>query len=73
MSASESLLKVEGLTKRFPGVIALAEATLEASAGEVHGICGENGAGKSTLIKVLTGAISPIPARSISTATPTTA
>jgi ribose transport system ATP-binding protein len=59
MPASEPLLKVEGLTKRFPGVVALSEATLEASAGEVHGICGENGAGKSTLIKVLTGAHFP--------------
>lgn len=59
MPVGEPLLRVEAVTKRFPGVVALAEATLEASAGEVHGICGENGAGKSTLIKVLTGAHFP--------------
>jgi ABC-type sugar transport system ATPase subunit len=56
MSAGEPPLKVEGLTKRFSTGTALAEATLEASAGKVHGICGVNGAGKSTLIKMLTPA-----------------
>ncbi len=59
MLVSEPLLKVEGLTKRFPGVVALDGASLEARAGEVHGLCGENGAGKSTLIKMLTGAHAP--------------
>jgi ABC-type sugar transport system ATPase subunit len=59
MPAGDPLLKVEGLTKRFPRVVASADATLEASAKEVHGICGENGAGKSTLIKVLSGAHRP--------------
>ncbi|WP_319497871.1 sugar ABC transporter ATP-binding protein [uncultured Cohaesibacter sp.] len=53
------LLKVEGLTKRFPGVLALDNVSLQAHAGEVVGICGENGAGKSTLIKMLTGAYTP--------------
>jgi ABC-type sugar transport system ATPase subunit len=56
MPAGEPLLKVEGLTKHFPGVVARAEATLDASAGGPHGVCGENGAGKSTPIRVLTGA-----------------
>ena len=59
MLGSEPLLKVENLTKRFPGVVALDGASLEARAGEVLGICGENGAGKSTLIKMLTGAHGP--------------
>jgi ribose transport system ATP-binding protein len=59
MLASAPLLKVEGLIKRFPGVVALDGASLEAKAGEVHAICGENGAGKSTLIKMLTGAHAP--------------
>ncbi|MEL6061951.1 sugar ABC transporter ATP-binding protein [Methylobacterium sp. DCY52] len=52
-------LKVEGLTKRFPGVVALDGVDLTVRAGEIHAICGENGAGKSTLIKMLTGAYTP--------------
>lgn len=53
------LMKVEGLTKRFPGVLALDDVNLDIARGEVHAICGENGAGKSTLIKMLTGAYRP--------------
>ena len=49
MLADGALLRVEGLTKRFPGVVALDDVTREARAGE-------NGAGKSTLIKAPTGA-----------------
>jgi ribose transport system ATP-binding protein len=47
---------MEGITKRFPGVLALQDAALRVGSGEVHALVGENGAGKSTLIKVLTGA-----------------
>jgi len=53
------LLKAEGLTKVFPGVIALNDITIDVDAGEVHCIVGENGAGKSTLIKCLTGVYKP--------------
>lgn len=51
----EPLLKVENVTKKFPGVIALDQIELTVGRGEVHGLMGENGAGKSTLIKVLSG------------------
>lgn len=50
-----SLLATRGLTKRFPGVIALRDISFDLKAGEIHALCGENGAGKSTLIKLLGG------------------
>lgn len=59
MSTGEVLLKLRGVTKRFPGVLALDAVDLEVRAGEVHGLTGENGAGKSTLIKILAGAYTP--------------
>jgi ribose transport system ATP-binding protein len=50
-------LSVRHITKRFPGVTALSDVSMDVSAGEVHAIVGENGAGKSTLMKILSGAI----------------
>ena len=56
MTAPAPLLQMEGITKAFPGVRALEEASLTVGRGEVHAVMGQNGAGKSTLIKILTGA-----------------
>jgi ABC-type sugar transport system ATPase subunit len=51
----ERLLEMKGITKRFPGVVALSDVTFDLKAGEIHCLVGENGAGKSTLMKVLSG------------------
>jgi general nucleoside transport system ATP-binding protein len=52
---NELAVRLEGITKRFPGVIACQDVTFEVAAGEIHALCGENGAGKSTLMKILYG------------------
>src|SRR5918993_258207 len=58
MTVSSPILEMEGVSKRFPGVVALNQVNLTVGTGEIVGLIGENGAGKSTLMKVLGGAIS---------------
>ncbi len=52
-----ALLKVEGLTKRFGGLVALNHVTFEVNEREIVGIIGPNGAGKTTLFNLITGSL----------------
>jgi simple sugar transport system ATP-binding protein len=54
-----AVVSVRNVTKRFPGVVANADVSLDFNAGEVHVLLGENGAGKSTLIGMLAGMQQP--------------
>jgi ABC-type sugar transport system ATPase subunit len=55
----ETLLRVENLTKRFGGLIAVNDVSMDVNIGEVVGLVGDNGAGKSTLIKMVAGVYHP--------------
>ena len=55
----EPILRVENLTKEFPGVKELDNVKFDLYPGEVHILVGENGAGKSTLSKCILGAYQP--------------
>jgi len=55
----ESVLELQNITKKFPGVLALHNVSFALRKGEIHAISGENGAGKSTLMKVVTGVYTP--------------
>jgi branched-chain amino acid transport system ATP-binding protein len=53
------MLELRGVTKRFGGVVATDDVTLEIAKGEVHALIGPNGAGKTTLIAQIAGALQP--------------
>ena len=55
----QPLMEVRHISKRFPGVVALDDVSLQFFPGETHAIVGENGAGKSTLMKIMSGAYIP--------------
>ncbi|WP_026757675.1 sugar ABC transporter ATP-binding protein [Sediminimonas qiaohouensis] len=56
---TQPLIRTNGLTKQYPGVLALDAVDFDLNPGEVHVLFGENGAGKSTLISMLAGANTP--------------
>jgi ribose transport system ATP-binding protein len=72
------ILQLQNITKRYPGVVALNDVSIDVIRGEAHALVGENGAGKSTLIKSCTGAVVPdsgkivVEGKEFSSLTPTT-
>jgi ABC-type sugar transport system ATPase subunit len=59
LSSDDYALEARGLTKRFPGVLALDDVGFHLRRGEIHALVGQNGAGKSTLINVISGMLAP--------------
>jgi len=55
----DNVLELKGITKKYPGVVALQNVDFSIRKGEIRALVGENGAGKSTLIKIITGALRP--------------
>ena len=56
---TDVLLRLESITKSFPGTVALSGVDLDVRKGEIHAVVGENGAGKSTLLNVIAGVYQP--------------
>jgi len=55
----ETILRVEGLSKRFGGVVAVEDVSFELKRGELLGVIGPNGSGKTTLVNLITGFVKP--------------
>jgi len=55
----DTILRLNHISKLYPGVVALDDMNMEFREGEVHAIVGENGAGKSTMIKTISGVVEP--------------
>ncbi len=56
---TSELLRIDGVTKAYPGVVANADVSFTISKGEIHALLGENGAGKSTMVKMIYGLVKP--------------
>ena len=56
---SEYIVEMRNITKRFPGIVANDDVTIQIKKGEVYALLGENGAGKSTLMSMLFGMYEP--------------
>lgn len=56
---TEALLRVSGLTRRFGGLAAVDDVSLDLDRGRIHAVIGPNGAGKSTLVNLLAGELAP--------------
>ena len=69
-TSTQPMLRMRGITKRFPGTLALDTVDFDADGGTIHRLLGENGAGKSTLLKILAGDYQASEGRSRSTARP---
>lgn len=59
MTTDTPLIKMIGITKRFPGVVANSDVDFDLYPGEIHSVLGENGAGKTTLMNILSGMQQP--------------
>ncbi len=58
-SQTGPLLRLENISRQFPGTLALDKINLDVRSGEVHALFGKNGAGKSTIIQIIAGVIRP--------------